>query len=165
MAVREQVLQANRSYSESFDKGELPIPPWPAVRRRHLQWTRASTPRSSLGLEGGRRARDQEMPAGVVSGRRAAFADHLPLVARDRRGARDRAHGLRDAHFTNDDSHAKLADETGADATGIDFCRFPISTTACGRASSGAQLRPSSGELHRDRLRYDCSTGALREGR
>src|SRR6185312_2011878 len=27
MAVREEVLQANRSYSESFDKGELPIPP------------------------------------------------------------------------------------------------------------------------------------------
>src|SRR4029453_6959858 len=27
MAVREEVLQANQSYAESFEKGDLPIPP------------------------------------------------------------------------------------------------------------------------------------------
>ena len=65
--------------------------------------------------------------------------------------------------FTNDDIHARLADEAGADATGIDFLPFPDLDDSV--RESVARVRSS--DLLPDSFTatgyvYDCSTGALR---
>jgi carbonic anhydrase len=66
--------------------------------------------------------------------------------------------------FTNEDIHAKLADESGADATGIDFLPFPDldeSVRASVERVRSSDLLP--GSFTATGYVYDCSTGALRE--
>ena len=66
--------------------------------------------------------------------------------------------------FTNDDINAKLADEAGADATGIDFLPFPDLDDSVREIVA----RVRSSDLLPDSFTatgyiYDCSSGALRE--
>jgi hypothetical protein len=94
-------------------------------------------------------------------GRRAALADHLALAARHPAGVRDRAFRLRDAHVHGDDIHGKLADEAGADATGIDLLPFPDldqSVRDSVERVRSSDLLPESFSV--SGYVYDCSTGA-----
>jgi carbonic anhydrase len=66
--------------------------------------------------------------------------------------------------FTNEDMHAKLADEAGADATGIDFLPFPDldeSVRASVERVRSSDFLPDS--FTATGYVYDCSTGSLRE--
>jgi carbonic anhydrase len=66
--------------------------------------------------------------------------------------------------FTNDDIHGKLADEAGADATGIDFLPFPDldeSVRASLRRVRSSDLLPDDFSV--TGYVYDVGSGALRE--
>ena len=162
MAVREEVLQANRSYSESFDKGELPIPPG----RRFAVVTCMDArldPAKFLGLEEGD-AHVIRNAGGVVSddALRSLIISHWLLGTDEALVIAHTDCGM--LTFTNDDLHSKLADETGADATAIDFLPFPDlddSVRASVERVRGSDLLPES--FTATGYVYDCSTGALRE--
>jgi len=121
--AHQKFLQANRSYSESFDKGELPIPPG----RRFAVVTCMDArldPAKFLGLEEGD-AHVIRNAGGVVSddALRSLIISHWLLGTEEALVIAHTGCGM--LTFTNDDLHSKLADETGADATGIDFLPFP----------------------------------------
>ena len=119
MAVREEVLQANRSYSESFDKGELPIPPG----RRFAVVTCMDArldPAKFLGLEEGD-AHVIRNAGGVVSddALRSLIISHWLLGTDEALVIAHTGCGM--LTFTNDDLHGKL----GPESEGIDFQPFP----------------------------------------
>src|SRR4026209_961286 len=119
MAVSEEVLQANRSYSESFDKGEQPIPPGRRCAVVTCMDARLD-PAKFLGLEEGD-AHVIRNAGGVVSddALRSLIISHGLIGTEEALVIAPTGCGM--LTFTNDDLHSKLADETGADATGTDF--------------------------------------------
>jgi len=162
MAVREEVLQANQSYSQSFDKGDLPIPPG----RRFAVVTCMDArldPAKFLGLEEGD-AHVIRNAGGLVSddALRSLIISHWLLGTQEALVIAHTGCGM--LTFTNDDIRAKLADEAGADASGIDFLPFPDLDESV-RASVGrvrsSDLLPES--FTTTGYVYDCQTGALRE--
>jgi carbonic anhydrase len=123
MAVREEVLEANRSYAESFTKGDLPIPPG----RRFAVVTCMDArldPAKFLGLEEGD-AHVIRNAGGLVSddALRSLIISHWLLGTQEALVIAHSGCGM--LTFTNEDLHTKLADEADADATGIDFMPFP----------------------------------------
>jgi carbonic anhydrase len=162
MAVREEVLEANRSYAESFTKGDLPVPP----ARRFAVVTCMDArldPAKFLGLEEGD-AHVIRNAGGVVSddALRSLVISHWLLGTQEAIVVAHSGCGM--LSFTNDDLHAKLADETGVDSSGIDFLPF----TDLDDSVRASVERIRSSELLPDDFGatgyvYDCSTGALRE--
>src|SRR5580765_5518215 len=119
MAVREEVLQANRSYSESFDKGELPIPPG----RRFAVVTCMDArldPAKFLGLEEGD-AHVIRNAGGIVSddALRSLVISHHLLGTQEALVIGHSDCGM--LTFTNDVLHDKL----GPESHDIDFEPFP----------------------------------------
>jgi len=162
MPVRDEVLEANRDYAESFSKGDLPTPP----ARRFAVVTCMDArldPAKFLGLDEGD-AHVIRNAGGVVSddALRSLVISHWLLGTQEALVIAHTGCGM--LTFTNEDIHAKLADETGADASGIDFLPFEDLDSSV-RASVE---RVRSSELLPDRFTatgyvYDCSSGALRE--
>jgi carbonic anhydrase len=162
MAVRDEVLEANRSYAQSFEKGDLPTPPG----RRFAVVTCMDArldPAKFLGLDEGD-AHVIRNAGGVVSddALRSLVISHWLLGTEEALVIAHTGCGM--LTFTNDDIHAKLADEAGADATGIDFLPFPDLDDSV--RESVARVRSS--DLLPDSFTatgyvYDCPTGALRE--
>jgi carbonic anhydrase len=162
MAVRDEVLEANRSYAQSFDKGDLPTPPG----RRFAVVTCMDArldPAKFLGLDEGD-AHVIRNAGGVVSddALRSLVISHWLLGTEEALVIAHTGCGM--LTFTNDGIHAKLADEAGADATGIDFLPFPDLDDSV--RESVARVRSS--DLLPDSFTatgyiYDCSSGALRE--
>jgi carbonic anhydrase len=156
------VLQANRSYAEGFDKADLPTLPG----RRFAVVTCMDArldPAKFLGLEEGD-AHVIRNAGGVVSddALRSLIISHWLLGTEEALVIAHTGCGM--PTFTNDDLHAKLADETGADASGIDFLPFP---DLDGSVRESVE-RVRSSDLLPDSFTatgyvYDCSTGALRE--
>jgi carbonic anhydrase len=162
MAVREEVLEANRSYAESFDKGELATPPG----RRFAVVTCMDArldPAKFLGLREGD-AHVIRNAGGVVSddALRSLVISHWLLGTQEALVIAHTGCGM--LTFTNEDIHAKLAEEAGADASGIDFLPFPDlddSVRASVERIRSSDLLPAG--FGATGYVYDCSTGALRE--
>jgi carbonic anhydrase len=162
MPVREEVLEANRSYTKDFDKGELPIPP----ARRFAVVTCMDArldPAKFLGLQEGD-AHVIRNAGGLVSddALRSLIISHWLLGTQEALVIAHTGCGM--LTFTNDDLHGKLADETGADASGIDFLPFPdLDESVRGSVERvrASDLLPES--FTATGYVYDCQTGALRE--
>lgn len=162
MPVRDEVLEANRSYAEGFTKGALATPP----ARRFAVVTCMDArldPAKFLGLEEGD-AHVIRNAGGVVSddALRSLVISHWLLGTEEALVIGHTGCGM--LTFTNDDLHAKLADEAGADASGIDFLPFPDlddSVRASVERVRSSDLLPES--FTATGYVYDCSTGALRE--
>jgi carbonic anhydrase len=162
MAVREEVLEANRRYAESFDKGDLATPPG----RRFAVVTCMDArldPAKFLGLEEGD-AHVIRNAGGVVSddALRSLIISHWLLGTREALVIAHTGCGM--LTFTNDDIHAKLAEEAGVDASAVDFLPFADldgSVQASVERIRSSDFLPSS--FSATGYVYDCSTGALRE--
>jgi carbonic anhydrase len=161
MAVRDEVLEANRSYAEGFDKGDLPVPPARRLAVVTCMDARLD-PAKFLGLTEGD-AHVIRNAGGVVSddALRSLIISHWLLGTQEALVIAHTGCGM--LTFTNDDLHAKLADETGADATGIDFLPFADledSVRASVERIRSSDLLPD--DFTATGYVYDCSSGALR---
>ena len=162
MSARDQLLAANEAYASGFTKGDLPMPPG----RRFAVVTCMDArldPAKFIGLDEGdahviRNAgglvTDDALRSLVIShwllGTQEAF-----VVAHDDCGM---------LTFTNDDLRGKLADEAGADASGIDFHPF----SDLDESVRGSVRRIAESPLLPDSFRatgyvYDVTSGRLRE--
>ena len=162
MSAREQVREANRSYAESFAKGDLDAPP----ARRFAVVTCMDArldPAKFLGLEEGD-AHVIRNAGGLVSddALRSLVISHWLLGTQEALVIAHTGCGM--LTFTNDDLRSKLADEVGADASGVDF--LPFSDLEESVRGSLARVRET--DLLPDTFSvtgyvYDCSSGELRE--
>jgi carbonic anhydrase len=123
MSVVPELRSANESYAAGFTKGDLPMPPG----RRFAVVTCMDAridPAKALGLEEGD-AHVIRNAGGVVSddALRSLVISHWLLGTEEVVVIGHTDCGM--VTFTNDQLHAKLADEAGADASGIDFLPFP----------------------------------------
>ena len=162
MSVRDELLEANRSYAEGFTKSNLAVPP----ARRFAVVTCMDArldPAKFLGLEEGD-AHVIRNAGGVVSddALRSLIISHWLLGTQEAFVIAHSDCGM--LTFTNDDLRAKLRDEAGADASDIDFLPFPDLDDSVRESIE----RVRSSDLLPDSFTatgyvYDCSSGALRE--
>jgi carbonic anhydrase len=122
MSVRDEIKAANERYAASFTKSELPMPP----ARRFAVVTCMDArldPAKSLGLEEGD-AHVIRNAGGLVSddGLRSLVISHWLLGTQEAFVIAHTDCGM--LTFTNDQLRRKLADEAGADASGVDFLPF-----------------------------------------
>ncbi len=121
MSTIDELVQANQEYAETFDRGELPMPP----RRRLAIVTCMDAriiPSRALGLEEGdahviRNAggRAKDALRSLVISQRLLGTNEIAVIHHTDCGM---------LTFTNPDLHAKVKQDLGADATGIDFLPF-----------------------------------------
>lgn len=123
MAITDQLVQANEAYAQTFDRGDLSAPPARHVAILTCMDARLH-PESFLGLDvgdahmirnAGGRASDDAIRSLIISSHLLGTNEYVVIHHTDC--------GM--LTFTNDDLHRKLADETGADASHIDFLPFP----------------------------------------
>jgi carbonic anhydrase len=120
MPVIDELIEANKEFAESFDKGDLPMPP-----ARHVAIVACMDarlhPEKFLGLEigdahvirnAGGRASDDAIRSLIISSQLLGTQEFAVIHHTDC--------GM--LTFTNDDLRAKLAD--AGDASGIDFLPF-----------------------------------------
>jgi carbonic anhydrase len=123
MTVTDEFLEANQRYAEQFDQGALPMPP-----ARHAAVVTCMDarldPARFLGLEvgdahvirnAGGRASDDAIRSLIISSHLLGTNEYVVIHHTDC--------GM--LTFTNQDLRTKLAQDTGADASGIDFLPFP----------------------------------------
>jgi carbonic anhydrase len=154
MSAREQLLAANARYASGFAKGDLPMPPGQRFAVVTCMDARL-VPAKFLGLdEGDAHVIDDALRSLVIShwllGTQEAF-----VIAHTDCGM---------LTFTNDDLHSKLADEAGADASGVDFHPFSDldeSVRASVRKIAESPLLPDS--FAATGYVYDVTSGRLRE--
>ncbi|HEX6506451.1 MAG TPA: carbonic anhydrase, partial [Chloroflexota bacterium] len=123
MATTEEIIQANQEFAKTFQHGELPMPP--ARRLAVLTCMDARLhPEKFLGLEfgdahvirnAGGRASDDAIRSLIISSHLLGTREYVVIHHTDC--------GM--LTFTNEDLQAKLAQETGSDASHIDFLPFP----------------------------------------
>jgi carbonic anhydrase len=122
MTVTDEVLAANRQYADDFDRGDLPMPP-----ARHLAVVTCMDarlhPEKFLGLDvgdahvirnAGGRVSNDALRSLIISSRLLNTNEYVVIHHTDC--------GM--LTFTNDELRQKLADETGADASDLDFLPF-----------------------------------------
>jgi len=119
----DKMVDANQSYAGSFDEGALPMPPARGVAIVTCMDARLH-PAKFLGLglgdahvirNAGGRASDDAVRSLIISSRLLGTNEFAVIHHTDC--------GM--LTFSNDDLRGKLAAETGADASGIDFLPFP----------------------------------------
>ena len=122
MSATDALLDNNRAYAASFDQGGKPMPPARNVAVVTCMDARLH-PESFLGLEvgdahvvrnAGGRASDDALRSLVISSHLLGTREYLVIHHTDC--------GM--LTFSNDDLHAKLSSDTGADASDIDFLPF-----------------------------------------
>ena len=122
MSATEELIAANAGYASRFTKGELPLPPARKVAIVTCMDARIH-PEKALGLEigdahmirnAGGRASDDALRSLVISSRLLGTTE-FAVIHHTECGM---------LTFTNEDLHAKLHDETGTDASHIDFLTF-----------------------------------------
>jgi carbonic anhydrase len=122
MAVTDELLEANERFAEDFDRGDLPMPPARNVAVLVCMDARLH-PETFLGLDigdahvirnAGGRASDDAIRSLIISNKLLGTREYLVIHHTDC--------GM--LTFTNDVLRDKLADETGADASDIDFLPF-----------------------------------------
>ena len=121
MSVSDELLQANREYARTFDRGHLPMPP--ARRLAVVTCMDARiVPSRQLGLEegdahvirnAGGRARDALRS--LVISQRLLGTNEIAVIHHTDCGM---------LTFTNRDLHAKVKQDLNADASDIDFLPF-----------------------------------------
>jgi carbonic anhydrase len=161
VAVRDEVLQANREYAASFDKGDLQIPP----ARRFAVVTCMDAridPAKAFGLEEGdahviRNAgglvTDDALRSLVIS-RTLLGTEEVVVVAHT---------GCGMLSFTNDDICAKVREETGVDADELDFHPFPDLDESVRESVRRVEESPLLPGFRASGFVYDVETGTLRE--
>ena len=122
MADTDELLSANRSYSEQFDKGDLAMPPARSVAVVTCMDARL-LPSRFLGLEEGdahviRNAggRAKDALRSLVISQRLLGTNEVAVIHHTDCGM---------LIFSNDDLYAKVEQDLGADASDIDFLPFP----------------------------------------
>src|SRR3954462_8189014 len=123
MPVVDEIRQANRSYASTFSKGDLPTAPGRKFAVVTCMDARLD-PAKFLGLHEGD-AHVIRNAGGLVSddALRSLVISHWLLGTQEALVIAHTGCGM--LTFTNDDLRSKLADEAGADASGIDFLPFP----------------------------------------
>ncbi|HEX8918857.1 MAG TPA: carbonic anhydrase [Chloroflexota bacterium] len=123
MSQKDDLVEANQQYAEGFDQGGLPMPP-----ARHLAVLTCMDarlhPERFLGLKvgdahvirnAGGRASDDAIRSLIISSHLLGTNEYVVIHHTDC--------GM--VTFSNADLHKHLKDETGNDASGIDFLPFP----------------------------------------
>ena len=162
MPISEEIQTANKQYAAEFTKGDLPMPPG----RRFAVVTCMDArldPAKFLGLEEGD-AHVIRNAGGLVTddALRSLVISHWLLGTQEAVVVAHEDCGM--LTFSNDDLRAKLAEETGEDASGVDFHPFPDldeSVRASVRRIRDYSLLPDS--FGATGFVYDVHTGALRE--
>lgn len=122
MSTTEELLKNNRHYAEAFDQGAKPMPPARKVAILTCMDARLH-PERFLGLEigdahvirnAGGRASDDALRSLIISSQLLGTREYLVIHHSDC--------GM--LTFSNDDLRSKLAADTGADASHIDFLPF-----------------------------------------
>ncbi|HZU11852.1 MAG TPA: carbonic anhydrase [Chloroflexota bacterium] len=122
MTVTDDLLQANRTFAEGFDQGDLPAPPARRVAVVTCMDARLD-PASFLGLglgdahvirNAGGRASDDALRSLIISSHLLGTNEYLVIHHTDC--------GM--LSITNEDLQRKLSLETGEDASHIDFLPF-----------------------------------------
>jgi carbonic anhydrase len=122
MSATDEMIQANERFADTFNKGGLPMPPARHVAVLACMDARMH-PETFLGLDigdahmirnAGGRASDDALRSLVISNRLLGTNEYLVIHHTDC--------GM--LTFSNDDLRAKLAAETGADASDVDFLPF-----------------------------------------
>jgi len=122
MSATDEMVQANERFAQTFDKGELPMPP-----ARHVAVVACMDarmhPETFLGLDigdahmirnAGGRASDDALRSLVISNRLLGTNEYLVIHHTDC--------GM--LTFTNNDLCGRLADEVGPEAWELDFLPF-----------------------------------------
>jgi carbonic anhydrase len=122
MSVTDELLQSNESYASGFSKGDLAMPP----ARKTIVVTCMDArllPSRFLGLEEGdahviRNAggRVQDALRSIVISQRLLGTNEVLVIHHTDCGMQT---------FKNEDLYAKVEQDLGADASGIDFLPFP----------------------------------------
>lgn len=122
MTVTDELIQANKTFAQTFDKGDLPMPPGRHVAVLTCMDARLH-PERFLGLDigdahvirnAGGRASDDAIRSLIISSRLLGTNEYLVIHHTDC--------GM--LTFSNQDLQQKLREETGRDASGIDFLPF-----------------------------------------
>ena len=122
MAVTNELIQANDAFAQTFEKGNLPMPPARHVAILTCMDARLH-PETFLGLEvgdahvirnAGGRASDDAIRSLIISSRLLGTNEYLVIHHTDC--------GM--LTFSNEDLHKHLKEETGADASHVDFLPF-----------------------------------------
>ena len=122
MSVLNELIEANRGFAEGFDKGHLPMPPARHVALLTCMDARLH-PEKFLGLEigdahvirnAGGRASGDAIRSLIISTKLLGTREFVVIHHTDC--------GM--LIFTSEELQRKLAEETGADASAIDFLTF-----------------------------------------
>jgi carbonic anhydrase len=162
MAITDQLIQANQKYAESFDRGDLPMPP-----ARHVAVVTCMDarlhPEKFLGLDvgdahvirnAGGRASDDAIRSLIISSHLLGTNEYIVIHHTDC--------GM--LTFSNQDLQRKLADETGTDASDIDFLPFPDLEQSVRDDVNRIKESPFiPQDISVRGFVYDCGTGRLTE--
>jgi carbonic anhydrase len=123
MAERDVLKAANEAYADDFSKGDLPMPPERRLAVVTCMDARLD-PAKCLGLDIGD-AHVIRNAGGLVTddALRSLVISHWLLGTQEVLVVTHTDCGM--LTFSNDDLHAKLRDEAGADASDVDFKPFP----------------------------------------
>ncbi len=122
MSVLNELIEANRRFAEGFDKGDLPMPPARHVALLTCMDARLH-PEKFLGLEigeahvirnAGGRASGDAIRSLIISTKLLGTREFVVIHHTDC--------GM--LTFTSEELQKRLTEETGADASGIDFLTF-----------------------------------------
>lgn len=121
MSVSDELIQANAEYARTFDRGDLPMPPARKLAIVTCMDARI-VPSRAFGLEEGdahviRNAggRVRDALRSLVISQRLLGTNEVAVIHHTDCGMRT---------FTNRDLYAKVKQDLGADASGIDFLPF-----------------------------------------
>ena len=160
MSTTEELLKNNRQYAGAFDQGGKPMPPARKVAILTCMDARLH-PERFLGLEigdahvirnAGGRASDDALRSLVISSQLLGTREYLVIHHSDC--------GM--LTFSNDDLRSKLAADTGADASHIDF--LPFSDLEDSVRDDVRRIRESPfvpADILVTGYIYDVNTGAL----
>ena len=162
MAERDVLQSANEVYADSFNKGDLPMPPGRRLAIVTCMDARLD-PAKFLGLEEGD-AHVIRNAGGLVTddALRSLCISHWLLGTKEVAVLAHTDCGM--LTFSNDDLHAKLRDEADADASEVDFKPFADledSVRASVRAIRESSLLPDSIEV--SGWVYDVRSGRINE--
>jgi carbonic anhydrase len=159
--ARDECLEANRAYQESFDKGELPIPPARGLAVVTCIDARID-PAEVLGLEVGD-AHVIRNAGGLVTedALRSLVISHQLLGTQEVMVIGHTDCGM--LTFTNEDIHAKLREGTGADASHIDFQPFADGDESVRESVARVEESPFMAGVAVSGWIYDVRSGGLRE--
>ena len=161
MSVTVEFLAANAGYAAGFSKGDLPMPPGRKTAVLVCMDARID-PARALGLEegdahvihnAGGLATDDAIRSLIISYKLLGTREFVVIHHTD----------CRMLTFTNDQIRDLLKQDTGADASSIDFLPFSDIDESVRKDLAKIARRPSSRGNPRARVRLRVRSGQLRE--